>query len=37
MQNETVRLLSIKQASNYIGIGINNTRKLMDEIGATVF
>lgn len=30
------RLLTIKETSEYIRVGINNTRKLMDEIGATV-
>ncbi len=37
MKNNNIsRLLTIKETSEYIRVGINNTRKLMDEIGATV-
>lgn len=37
MKNEGItRLLSIKEAAAYMGLGINNARKLMDDIGATV-
>lgn len=30
------RLLSIKEAAQYIGLGTRTTRAYMDEIGATV-
>ena len=31
-----VRNLSIEQAANYVGLGRNAARNLMDEIGATI-
>lgn len=36
MEEGKIRLLSIKEAAAYTGLGINNARKLMDDIGATV-
>lgn len=31
----TKRMLSIKEAAAYCGLGLNRTREWMDEIGAT--
>ena len=31
----TKRMLSIKEASAYCGLGLNRTREWMDDIGAT--
>lgn len=30
------RLLTIRETAKYIRVGVTNTRKFMDEIGATV-